>query len=90
MLLRLTQLVLNRYVKSPGRSWLITTALTLLYRMVRSTTGRRELVDVSSIKPGEMIIIEHLPVTHKEQMKAEKKARRQARKSRRPWRRSAD
>ncbi|MDH5521299.1 MAG: hypothetical protein OEZ14_12295, partial [Acidimicrobiia bacterium] len=52
------------------------------YRMVHKTVGRREVIDVSSIKPGEMIIIEHLPVTHKEQIKEEKRRRRRLRRSR--------
>ena len=79
MWLRLFRLALNAYTRSPARSWLITSVATVLYRMVRSTVGRREVIDVSSIKPGEMIIIEHLPVTHKEQIKEEKRRRRRRR-----------
>ncbi|MDH3293025.1 MAG: hypothetical protein OER95_01735 [Acidimicrobiia bacterium] len=90
MLIRLFQFALSRYVRSPARSWVITAVATLLLRLVRSTVGRRELIDVSNIKPGEMIIIEHLPVTHKQQMKNEKKAKRQARRAGRRWRRSSE
>jgi len=79
MIQRLAQLGLNYYMKSPGRSWVITTVATVLLRMVRSTVGRRELIDISSIKPGEMIIIEHLAVSHEQQIKDEKKSKRQAR-----------
>ncbi len=73
---RLFQLAIGAYTRSPARSWLITTMATVLYRMVQRTVGRREVIDVSSIKPGEMVIIEHLPVTHKEQIKQEKRMRR--------------
>ncbi|MDH4276681.1 MAG: hypothetical protein OEW83_01220 [Acidimicrobiia bacterium] len=82
MWLRLFQLALRAYTRSPSRSWLITMVATVLYRMVHKTVGRREVIDVSSIKPGETIIIEHLPVTHKEQIKEEKRRRRRLRRSR--------
>ena len=73
---RLFQLGLRAYTRSATRSWLITAVVTMLYRLAQKTMGRREVIDVSSIKPGEMIIIEHLPVTHKEQIKEEKRKRR--------------
>lgn len=76
---RLFQLAIGAYTRSPARSWLITTMATVLYRMVQRTVGRREVIDVSSIKPGEMVIIEHLPVTHKQQIKEEKRRRRRRR-----------
>jgi len=76
---RLFQLAISAYTRSPGRSWLITTVVTMLYRMVSKTMGRHEVIDVSSIKPGEMVIIEHLPVTHKQQIKEEKRTRRRRR-----------
>lgn len=79
MLRRLFQLAVTTYTRSPARSWLITTVATVLYRMVQKTVGRREVIDVSSIKPGEMIIIEHLPVSHKEQIKEQKRRRRRRR-----------
>ncbi len=78
---RLFRLAVAAYTRSPARSWLITTVATALFRLVRRTTGRREVIDVSSIKPGEMIIIEHLPVTHKEQIKEQKRRRRRRRRS---------
>lgn len=78
---RLFRLAVASYARSPTRSWLITTVATVLYRMVRKTVGRREVIDVSSIKPGEMIIIEHLPVTHKEQIKEQKRRRRRRKES---------
>jgi len=82
MLRRLFQWSLSAYFRSPARSWVITTVVTLLVRMVRSTVGRRELIDVSSIEPGEMIVIEHLGVSHKKQLAEEKTAKRRARRRR--------
>ena len=79
---RLFRLGLTAYTRNPARSWLITSVVTVLYRMVRKTVGPHEVIDVSSIKPGEMIIIEHLPVTHKEQIKEEKRRRRRLRRRR--------
>lgn len=76
---RLFQLAISAYTRSPQRSWVITSAATVLFRLARRTMGRREVIDVSSIKPGEMIIIEHLPVTHAEQIKDEKRKRRRRR-----------
>ena len=84
---RLAQRVLSAYLGGTGRSWLITTAVAMLFRLVRANVGRRELIDVSDIKPGEMIIIEHLPVSHKDQLKQEKKDRRAAKRQRRLRRR---
>ncbi len=81
---RLFRLALSAYTRSPARSWLITTVVTVLYRLAQKTTGRREVIDVSSIKPGEMIIIEHLPVTHKEQIKEEKRRRGRRRRRSKP------
>ncbi len=87
MMRRLVQMGLNYYLKSPARSWVISTVATVLFRMVRKTVGRRELIDVSSIKPGEMIVIEHLPVSHKQQIKDERKAKKRAKRAgRRRWR----
>ncbi len=79
MLQRLFHLALSRYLRSPARSWIITSVVAVLVRLVRRTVGRREVIDVSSIKPGEMIIIEHLPVTHKQQIKEEKRSKRRRR-----------
>lgn len=78
---RIVQLLLSRYMNSPARSWLITSVVAALNWMIRRTVSRREVIDISSIKPGEIIIIEHLPVTHKQQMKEEKRSRRQRRRS---------
>lgn len=88
MWLRLFRLAVALYTRNPGRSWLITTAATVVYRMAQKTVGRQEVIDVSSIKPGEMVIIEHLQVTHKEQIKEEKRQVKAEKRRRRRRRRS--
>ncbi len=55
------------------------TGALFVVRAVRSVLGRRELVDFSSIKKGETILIEHLPISHKKQireLRREKKKRK--------------
>lgn len=83
MLQRLALWGLRRYVGGPGRSWLFTAIAALGLRMVRSTRGRRELIDLSTISTGDRLIIEQLPVSHKKQikqLKADKKAEKSAQK----------
>jgi len=89
LLLRLVQRALSWYLGGSGRSWLLTTAIAMLFRLVRANVGRRELIDVSDIKPGEMIVIELLPESHNQQLKQEKKDRRSARRLRRLGRKKA-
>lgn len=69
MLGRLALWALRRYVGGPANSWIFTSGAILLYRMVRRNTGRRELIDLSSTKPGDSILIEHLPISHRRQMR---------------------
>lgn len=80
---RLIQWGVRRYVGGPGRSWLFTTVAVLGYRAVRSTTGRREIIDIGSVGKGQKIVIEHLPVTHRQQLKDAKVAKRSAKKEKR-------
>lgn len=87
MFRRILVWAVRSYVGGPARSWVFTSGALLAIRVVRSVTGRREIVDLSSVKPGQTLIIEHLPISHKRQMRDlrhEKKAqRRVARKVRR-------
>jgi hypothetical protein len=56
-------------------------------RIVRSATGRRELVDISKVKPGQKIVIENRTISHGKQMKQfkaeERAAKREAKAQRR-------
>lgn len=74
------------YVGGPAKSWVFTSAALGLYRLVRSVRGRREIVDLSSIKPGQKIVIEHLPISHKKQIR---EFRRTGRAERRAAKRAA-
>lgn len=74
----------SRYLGGEKSSSLVASGVTLLIKTVKSVTGRRELVDVGKVKPGQRIVIEHLHVTHKKQirsMKAEQKALKRAERS---------
>ncbi|MGI9594939.1 MAG: hypothetical protein ACR2QK_02190 [Acidimicrobiales bacterium] len=71
------------YFGGPAKSWLFTSAAMLAFRLAKSVGGRRELIDLSSIERGDTILIEHLPISHKRQMRDMKKERRQARRDRR-------
>lgn len=77
MLSRLTKLAIAKAIGGPGRSWIYTSGFMALFRFAKNRTGRRQVIDISSTKPGDKIVIEHLGVTHKQQIKqfkAEKKA----------------
>ncbi len=80
---RLITFVVRRYFGGPGRSWLLTGIAVLGYRRIRSVTGRRELVDIGKIPKGQRIVIEHLPQTHADQLKADRQARRRVRSAKR-------
>ena len=83
MLKRLALRAVQSYIGGPAKSWIFTSGAMLAYRLVKSVTGRRELIDLSSVKPGETWLIEHLEVSHKKQIKEMKRSKRQARKERR-------
>ncbi|MEM7341470.1 MAG: hypothetical protein AAF467_22645 [Actinomycetota bacterium] len=73
---RLLRYAVNRYVGGPNRSWLYTSAAVLAYRFVRSTMTRKEIVEIGGVGRGQKIVIEHLPVTHAEQIKEGKRVRK--------------
>jgi len=80
---RLISFLVRRYLGGPGRSWLFSSLALLGYRSVRSLVGRREVIDVGSIGKGSKIVIEHLPISHKSQIKAAKQERKAERRQRR-------
>lgn len=69
MLKRLITFGVQRTVNGPAKSWVFTSGAMLLMRIVSGQTGRRETIDLSNTKPGDKILIEHLPITHKQQLK---------------------
>lgn len=84
MIQRLALAALRRYIGGPARSWVFTSLAVLGMRAARSVLGRREVVDVTKVKRGQLVVIEHLDISHKAQMremKAERKADRAATKA---------
>lgn len=78
MLSKLITLAVRGVVRGPGKSWVFTSGAMALLKLVTNTKGRRELIDLSDSKPGDKIVIEHLHITHKEQLKDEKRAKKSA------------
>ncbi len=72
MLQRLLTFGVSKVVGGPARSWVFTSGAMALWRFISSQTGRRETIDLSNTKPGDKILIEHLPITHKQQIKQTK------------------
>lgn len=89
MIRNLALWAIRSYIGGPGRSWLFTSAAMLGWRLVKRATGRRELIDLSSIRRGETIVIELLPVSHEQQIKEMRQSRREARRARIGARREA-
>jgi 1-acyl-sn-glycerol-3-phosphate acyltransferase len=85
MFQRLLVWAVRSYVRGPGRSWIYTSLALWLVRLVRRVTGRRPVVERLSVSPGQNLTIDHLQVTHRAQIKDEKRARKRSR----PWRRAA-
>lgn len=80
MLTKLMSWGLRRYIRGPAQSWIFTSGALLLLRTLTSATKPRAVVDVSSTKPGDRLVIEHLNVTHGEQAKEIKRARKASKK----------
>lgn len=81
MLSKLVKLVIRKGIGGPARSWIFTSGFMALFRFARGKTGRRETLDLSATKPGDKIVIEHLDITHKQQIKqfkGEKKAEKRS------------
>ncbi len=78
MLKRAVTWAVRSYVGGPARSWVFSSVALGLIRLVTKTTGRREVVDLSSIKPGQKVVIEHLDISHKKQIKQIKKDKKRA------------
>ncbi len=73
---------LFRYLGSNASRWVLTTVGALLFRSVSKLFQKKELVDLSKSKPGDKFVIEHLDVTHSDQIKQTKAAKKAAKKAR--------
>lgn len=103
MIIRLLRLVLRSFVRlnypswlremyydrSHGRSWIYNKTVTAMVRRLVRAFRRTELIDVSKVKPGEMFVVELLPVSHKEQIRQFKQADREASRAAKRERRAA-
>lgn len=78
MLAKLLRFGVRKTVRGPAQSWVFTSGIMILYRWAKRRTGRREMVELTDLKPGDRYLIESLHVTHGEQMKEEKRAKRSA------------
>ncbi|MEM9562218.1 MAG: hypothetical protein AAGA93_06365 [Actinomycetota bacterium] len=79
MLQRLLVWMVRTYIRGPGRSWIYTSLALWLVRLIRRVTGRRPVVETLTVSPGQNLTIDHLQVTHRTQIKDEKRARRRLR-----------
>ena len=79
MLQRLLLWGVRAYIRGPARSWLYTSAALWALRFVRRATGRRPVVETLAVAPGQTVLIEHLEISHKRQIKELKRSRRLAR-----------
>lgn len=89
MLARLLRLVLVRQAGGPTRAALYLGALSVARRALHS----KELVIAEPVRPGERLLVEHLTISHRRQVKQlkreEQRARRRHKRERRAQRRSA-
>lgn len=69
MIERALVLLIGRYIKGPARSWIYTSLGLMALRFLRSKIGSREVVELTASKPGDRIVIEHLGVDHKTQIR---------------------
>lgn len=76
MLKKIVTFGVQRALGGTNKSWVFSSGALLVLRAVRSVVGKRETIDLSNTKPGDKILIEHLPITHKQQMKQFKSAER--------------
>ena len=63
-------------VGGPAKSWVFTSAAMLIWGLVTKQASKTQLVDLSNTRPGDRILIEHLDITRKQQMKDLKKAKK--------------
>ncbi|MFT7598206.1 MAG: hypothetical protein ACI8TP_001127 [Acidimicrobiales bacterium] len=76
MFRKLLTLAVRGTVKGPAKSWVFTSAAAMLWGFVTKKASKKELIDLSKTRPGDKIIIEHLDITHKQQMKQLKRSKK--------------
>ncbi|MEM9890040.1 MAG: hypothetical protein AAF962_04190 [Actinomycetota bacterium] len=83
MIERLIRWGVPRYLGGPSRNWVFTSLALAGYRLARRGTGRRQIIDVGPVGTGKKIVIEHVPESHAQQIKGEKRAAKAAKRERR-------
>ncbi len=63
----------NRMLDVPASSWVFSTVAVASFNFLRGRAGKRQVIDLSGAPVGDMFVIEHLPITHKQQMKQAKR-----------------
>lgn len=82
MLQRLIVWTVRSYIRGPGRSWIYTSLALWLLRLVRRVIGRRPVVETLTVSPGQNLTVDHLQITHRTQLKDERRTRRLRRRGR--------
>jgi hypothetical protein len=76
MLRRFVVLALSRYLGSTAKALALLSAYTMGRRMVGKVVGRQPRVERLAVNVGDHIVIDHLPISHKRQIRQFKAARR--------------
>lgn len=79
MFQRILTWAIRSYVRGPGRSWVYTTLALGLLRFVRRVTGRRPVVETLSVGDGQTLSVEGLEISHRKQIRDQRRERRLAR-----------
>lgn len=78
MFLKIFTYGFRKTVGGPAGSWVFTSGILLLIRWSKRMIAPTEMVELTNLKPGDRYVIEHLSITHGEQMKLEKAAAKDA------------
>lgn len=78
MLAKFVSFFIQRSVKGPAQSWVFTSVAMMALSWAKKKVAKSETIELQNLKPGDRYVIEHLPITHGEQLKAEKSARKDA------------
>ncbi len=78
-----------RFVSQDPFKWMVASMMLMSVRKVRSFAAPAPMIDLSKSKPGDRFVIEHLDISHNEQIKAFKRAKKADKRSARDAKRLA-
>jgi hypothetical protein len=84
MLTRLLRLVLVRYAGGPARAALYLSAVSTARRLIKP----KPVIESLRVRPGEVYVVEHLGISHKDQIEQLKREEKEARRARRAARKA--